>query len=473
MMSDLNHVRLKGMYNELVQGIFESSHDGLWLIDANGVVLKVNQAAEQIAETRTQRFVGRHVEELIKEGYFGKSVALEVLRTKKRISMIQFTRNGKKVLVTGNPIFDSDGQIIFVLSNVRDLAKLNLLQEMLEKVDSPPLFHLDSNRSLAEDQRFPGVVCRSRGMSDVLERIRRVAPLDVTVLLTGESGVGKGTVCDLLHRLSPRRRGALIHVNCSSIPRSLMESELFGYEKGAFTGAGEKGKPGFFEMAQGGTLFLDEIADIPFDLQSKLLRFIEKKEIVRVGGVRQKKLNTRIVAATNQTLQVKIKRGEFREDLFFRINVVPIHVPPLRERREDIPMLVSYFLNRFNRMYGKHRKISQKALDYLCSFAFPGNVRELSNIVEQLVILSTHDCVEAEELPQHLRNEVETHALDISMRNSGLREAVKEFERRLVMECLKKYRYQTKAASILGIDQSTLSKKLKRYTSKQDVIVHR
>jgi transcriptional regulator with PAS, ATPase and Fis domain len=300
----------------------------------------------------------------------------------------------------------------------------------------------------------------------------RVARVDSSVLLTGESGVGKGLFAELIHRSSNRSNGSLIKVNCGAIPETLIEAELFGYESGAFTGARAGGKPGYLEMAEGGTLLLDEIGELPYGAQVKLLRFLEDNDVIRVGSTRSRKIDVRVIAATNRDLESMVNTGGFRKDLFFRLNVVPIKIPPLRERVEDIPPLIHHFLKLFNEKCNTAKSLSPLVVDCFCNYKFPGNIRELANLIEQLVVLTPEDIIGLEDLPSTIRNG-ETGFCNLVAENEwNLNKMVKDVEKQMILRALKICGSQRKAARLLGVDHSTLSRKIKRLQIQHGAILH-
>ncbi|SNR86139.1 sigma-54-dependent transcriptional regulator [Desulfurobacterium atlanticum] len=295
-------------------------------------------------------------------------------------------------------------------------------------------------------------IFKSPVMKNLISTVNIFAKSDAPILITGESGTGKEVIARYIHKIS-ERKGKFIPVNCTSIPENLFESELFGYEKGAFSGA-TKSKPGLIEEADKGTLFLDEIGDLPLYLQAKLLRFLQEKEVRRVGGLSTRKVDVRIVAATNRNLEEAVKKGEFREDLFYRLNVLRVEIPPLRERKEDIVELTGFFLKKFNTKYGKKVILSKDALNTLLNYTFPGNVRELENIIHRAVLIA--------------ENEITSEHLLIKSNSSDIRktlpEQIEELEKKLIKEALEKAGYvQTKAAKLLGIDEKSLRYKRKKY----------
>ena len=300
-------------------------------------------------------------------------------------------------------------------------------------------------------------------MYRVMEKAIRLSQVDTTILLQGEAGVGKGYFADLIHNTSPRKDKPLIRVDAGAIPEQLIESELFGYEGGAFTGALRRGKPGYIEIAEEGTLFLDEIAEIPLQIQVKLLRFLENNQIVRVGDTTTKTINTRVIAATNKRLDKMVEEGTFRKDLFFRLNVIPLTIPPLRERVDDIPPLIYYFLKKFNQKYSRQKAIFPRALECLCSYSFPGNIRELSNLIEQLVVLLPNDKIDIEDIPSHIRTSYNSSKNTLPAHGWNLQKTVAEIEKDLIARAIKNFGSQRKAAEPLGINHSTLSRKIKKY----------
>ncbi|RJR46830.1 MAG: PAS domain S-box protein [Desulfobacteraceae bacterium] len=461
------------MLLEQLNAIIDSSFDGLWICDGEGRVVRINKASEEINDIRAEQVLDRKMEDLVGEGLIDRSVTLEVLKKRAAVTIIQKLRNGKQVLVTGNPVFDKKGDIRMVVVNDRDITELNKLRKELEESRAlsrryqKELSHAHGKKGL-----FTDVVVRSESMQRVFETAIRVAEVDSTVLIGGESGVGKGLVARLMHTASKRREGPFIRVDCGAIPEPLIESELFGYQPGAFTGALQKGKPGYFEMAEGGTLFLDEVGELPRNIQVKLLRFMEDNEVVRVGGTNPKRVDARIIAATHRDLKEMVRSGSFRKDLYFRLSVVPIQIPPLRERREDIPPLIHLFLQKYNAKCSATKVLRPRAVDLICGYSFPGNIRELSNLLEQLVVLSPHEEIEREDLPSHLLLSQTNQALPIAATGWNLRESVERLEKETLTLALRQFKSQRRAAGPLGLDQSTLARKIKKYGISSDAKVH-
>ena len=448
-----------------LQDIIESSYDGIWITDGKGYTLHVNSAYERISGMKAEEVQGKHMQELVDQGYFSDSVTLHVLEKKERVTIMHDIRKtGKRALITGNPIFDEHGEIVRVVTNVRDITELNKLKQDLDDKAKQAARYQNELTQLRSQRVHDGIVVESAQMRHIFDLATWVGQVDSTVLILGESGVGKEVVTQIIVRSSERRDDPFIKVNCGAIPENLLESELFGYEKGSFTGADKKGKPGMFELAHKGTILLDEVAEIPLNLQVKLLRVIQEQEIIRVGGTKPIKLDVRIIAATNRDLDELVRTGLFREDLFYRLNVIPITVPPLRERREDIPALIELFLNKFNDKYRLQKTIGREAVDWLVTYDWPGNVRELQNIVERMVVLSRDDVIGPDALPLQLKAVGKPEG-DFHVDVSGvvpLKDALYEVEKKLVIKALQKYGTTRRAAEALGVDQSTVVRKYQR-----------
>ncbi len=447
----------------LLEAIMESSYDGLWITDKHGVIVKLNKAAERITGCEAGKVLGHNVADLVSGGYVDESVTLEVLKRKTTVTLVQNTKMKKKVLATGSPIFNSKGQIDVIVINDRDITELNRMREELE--ESKAL--VDLYRHELSDLQFRELesgyyVCRSKTMETIYDKALRVAKFDSTVLLSGESGVGKGILAKLIHKNSENPEGPFIRVDCAAIVGTLFESELFGYEKGAFTGAGPKGKMGLIEMAEGGTLFLDEISEVPLNQQVKLLRFLDEKKLIRVGGTNSRKVTTRVIAATNKDLAAEVRDRKFRKDLFYRLNVVSLVIPPLRERPQDILDLISFFLNKMSQRHNLRKKMRRDVLDALLSYKYPGNVRELENIVESMMIMSHSESITPDDLPGEVRGLLIGPNIDEDNPRENLFSFVDRVEVEQILRALQKYGSQREAARHLGINQSTISRKLRK-----------
>lgn len=447
---------------EQLEGLFKSSHDGIWICDGNGKVLRLNPASEEINDIRAEDWIGRNIGDAIAEGIIDRSVTLEVLKQRRPVTIFQQAkRTNKKLLVTGNPIFRKDGSIGLVVTNDRDITELDNLRHRLEESEARrERFQQELIKKEVMREARGEFVCRSLGMHQVLATAIQVARFNSSVMITGPSGTGKSVLARLIHKYSDRAERPFVRVECGAIPPALFESEVFGYEKGAFTGANAKGKLGLFEMADGGTLFLDEVGLAPYELQHKLLRFLESGEICRVGSTRPLRVDARVIAASNKDLEDEVAVGRFRGDLYYRLKVVPLLLPPLGDRPEDIPFLANRFLERLNRKLGTDKQITEQAMTALCRYGWPGNVRELENLIERLVVMSPGRIIGLADLPEALvRSRTLTPLL---VEGQGLKEAVRDFERHLVDLALERYGSQAAAAEALKVSPATITRKRKR-----------
>lgn len=441
--------------------IGDAVSDGICVADGQGVVVAINKGYTYLTEITEEEIIGKNLKDLIEKGYFSTAVTFQVLEQKKKISALStIAKNNKKVLITGNPFFNEAGEVTQVLTVMRDMTELLKMQSDLEEIEKKSEKYLSElNRLKKEYYKQNNLIGESDKMKEVKEIINYIAKTDATVLITGETGCGKEVVSREIHHQSDRSKMPYIKVNCAAIPDSLIESELFGYEKGAFTGAQNKDKLGMFETANGGTILLDEIGEMPLNLQSKLLRVLQEKEITRVGGTRSIKIDVRIIAATNQKLDDLIKTGKFREDLYYRLNVVPIRLPALRERKEDIPLLANTFLEKFNQKYKKEKRFESLAMGALESYEWPGNVRELQNVIERLVVIGDETYITF----NHIANILGKNGVKVSLEgaNLTLRQAVDMFERQIIEKALEQHGSTYKAAEALGVTQPTVFRKAK------------
>lgn len=447
------------------EDIFNSSFDEIYVIDGSGVTRRINKAGETNYGVPVETLLGRNVIDLEREGYYNPSVSRMVFQEKKRITVTQKTKSGKHLIATGNPIFNEKGEIIRIVVNSRDISELLNLKKQLEDTEQLAESYRQQLLKLSQEKvRSYELIAKSSQMKRVLEMVDKVALVDSTVLIMGESGVGKGVVASRLHKLSKRSKGPYITINCGAIPEHLLESELFGYEGGAFTGARREGKKGLLEIANGGTVFLDEITELPLSLQVKLLQVIQEKKLMRVGGSKYIDVDIRFVAATNRDIQRMVADGLFREDLYYRLNVIPVIIPPLRYRQEDIPVLIEYFLEKLNTKYEKNKRFLPDAIDVLRNYNWPGNVRELENLVERLLVTKEGNEIAVGHLPEYIfegksgyPNRV--YVLDIY----PLKEAVEELEKQLITMAYTRFKNTYKIAKALEVNQSTIVRKIQKY----------
>lgn len=460
--------------NEQFKAIIDASFDGLWICDHQANVIKISKAFERKSGMKAEAFVGRNMRDLVAEGYFDTSVTLEVLKTRQMVTKVQITWDGRHILTTGNPVFDDNGDIVMVVCNDRDLGHLEKLRdEIMSKTAISTRFQDQLIDHHVAEIVKDDIVYRSASMQHLIEKAIMAAKVSSNVLITGPSGSGKEKIADLIHHSSSRSQRPLIRVNCGAIPENLFESEFFGYDPGAFTGARKEGKAGLVELAHQSTLFLDEVAEIPPMVQVKLLRFLDDGTFFRVGSTKGRRLDVRVVAATNRDLERMVAQGSFREDLFYRLRVIPLEIAPLSQRQEDIPALVNHFIAYFGRKFDRPITLSMEAMDALLTYAFPGNVRELIHLCEQIVVMAASEVVRLADLPGYIRSTVPSEvstaqlyaeaATESSHRNWDLKEGISDFEKRLFKEALQLFPNQKTLASALGIDPATVTRKLQKY----------
>lgn len=441
-----------------LDAVIENSYDGIYISTPQGINLRTNKAIERLTGIKKEFFVGKNLQDLISLGIFNDVVTLKVAETQKPYSTIQRVNTGNEALVTGSPVFDEQGRLFRVITNVRDVSELFRVKHELESAEKEKTRLVNQLKQANSAIVNENLITQDPSMLKVVQIISEISHLDVSVLITGESGAGKEVVAQQIYTMSGRSRsGSFLKINCAAIPKDLIESELFGYEAGAFTGALRTGKAGLFEAADKGILFLDEIGDLPLVMQAKLLRVLQEQEFNRIGGTKSIKTNARIIAATNHNLSQLVEEGKFRRDLFFRLNVIPIEIPPLRERQEDIDLLASFFLEKFNSKYGKNISLPYDVLTLLKSFTWPGNVRELSNLIERFVVLGGRKEIVLDYLSatEYVSNKFE----DIT----DLRREIDHFEQRIIIDVLNKEKSSYKAAGKLGVSQSYIARRLKKY----------
>ena len=459
---------MRGNMGITFRAVINSISEGIYIADSEGYCIAHNDAFLRITGIPIN-VVGRHVSQLIDDRLISDSVTIEVIHSGQRVSKVISYPSGCEALVTGNPSFDEEGKLINVVCEVRDLSELSTLKDELK-------CSKQLNKQYREILLNYGPVtntsqrisARDPKMQSILDELPRIGDSEATVLIYGESGVGKGLIASLLHEHSSRSaKGKFIKVDCSAIPSSLIESELFGYEGGAFTGARREGKPGLLDQANHGTAFLDEIGELPLFLQVKLLSVLQDHKILRVGGTTPLSMDIRFVCATNRDLEKMVDEGTFRKDLFYRLNVIPVAIPPLRDRKEDIFGLTLSFLDKFCEKYQRSLSFVPEAMDCLYEYSWPGNVRELENVVERLVVLNQTGIIEKANLPEKIQR---TNQGVVSSEPSRFNErkviplkvAVAATERQLIERAIQQNKHLGPTAQALGIDISTLLRKCKR-----------
>ncbi|WP_067928752.1 sigma-54 interaction domain-containing protein [Alicyclobacillus shizuokensis] len=448
---------------EELKRILDFVYEDVLIADGSGRVLFVSKLFEHRYGVSLEEIAGLSVVELEQRGVFNPSITRRVLETRARQSVVQKTLDGHRVLVSGVPIFDEQGELIRIVSYSYDVTELLELREhMLELETEMDRVKSELERLREQNARVEGVIATSPAMRRTVDTALRVAAHDVPVLMLGESGVGKGVLAKLMHSKSPRNKGPFISINCAAIPEALLESELFGYEQGAFTGAKRSGKPGLIELADQGTLFLDEVGELPLAMQAKLLTVIQEHRFFRVGGQKELFSDFRLIAATNQDLERMVAEGRFRKDLYFRLNIVPLVIPPLRERRDDIIPLARHFAAEMCRRHGVQRTLSSAVLQRFHAYDWPGNVRELENMVERLIVLAESKVVTEADLPSHLLGTEATPVLP-PVGSVSLPALLDAYERRILEEARKRARSTMQLAKLLGISQPTVVRKLRKH----------
>ncbi|QNU03398.1 sigma-54 interaction domain-containing protein [Peribacillus butanolivorans] len=445
---------------ELTQ-ILHSSYDEIFVTDANGDTLFVSESCKKLTGLPPEAFINKNIKELVEKGLIVNSVTLKTMKTKAVHSAEQTYPHGLTVFSTAKPIFDEEGNLYRIVSNSRDITELVEMKSKLNQVNLRNQLTQNEHSQSKKTVSFNNFITNSNKMINVLELAEKVAPMDSSIFIHGETGVGKGVLARIIHDLSTRKDKKFIQVNCGAIPSALIESELFGYESGAFTGANKNGKQGLVEMADGGTLFLDEIGEMPLDIQVKILHLVQDRTFMKVGGTKEKKVNIRIISATNKDLKQMIKINQFREDLYYRLHVVPLEIPQLRERKEDILLLTDYFLKKFNEKYGQSISIDDNSKLILQLQKYPGNVRELENVIEQIVVTARKPIVTIEDLPSDL-----TYKDTALVNLTGiipLKKALEETEKQLLSQALSTYKSTRKMAKALEVSQTTIMRKLGKY----------
>ncbi|MGG0151256.1 sigma-54 interaction domain-containing protein [Bacillus mycoides] len=443
-----------------LQDVFEYAFDEIFVTDDKGIVVRVNSMCERHYQLSAKELVGKHVKELQKEGIFYPSATLEVIEKKRPVELVQTTKSGEYLHVRTRPVFDDEGNLRRVISYSRDLTELYQLRQKVEEMDNQLKTY---KKELRETYEHEGLIFKSIAMQKIIETIKKVSVVDSTVLVLGETGVGKSRLVRHLHEVSHRKNESFYEINCAALPTNLIESELFGYSGGSFTGANREGKKGLLESAHKGTLFLDEIGEMPLEIQAKLLQVLQEKTFRPIGGRELKKVDVRIVAATNRDLSTMVKQGTFRKDLYYRLNVIPISIPPLRERTEDILPLIYHYLQHFNKKYGRDVKLAPSTLQMFVGYPWEGNNREIENVIERIVI-TADDVVTIEDLPISMQEST------VEQSGQSLYKMLEEVERNIILKTYKTHGSSYKVAEFLKISQSAATRKIKKFIE-EDYIV--
>lgn len=470
--------------NLSLQDVIESLDQPMHIIDANGILVTANTAWEKYIHLSKKEALGQHINTIMERRNHGfyfsidsdeedstthithftkvvfGSVAIKAIHEQKRISMFTFSNEGRRVSVTSTPVF-KDSSLAYVVTLVKDLtSSLDLRKEVDDAIEKSSLITAELDLYRKKSTQI-GMVYSSPAMSELNKTLDFVSKTTATVLLTGESGVGKEVVANEIVKKSSRANKPFIKINCASIPESLIESELFGHEKGSYTGA-TSSKPGMFELSNHGTILLDEIGELPINLQPKLLRVLQEKTVMRIGGSKEIPIDVRVIAATNRDIRLMIDEGKFREDLYYRLNLIPIQIPPLRERKEDIETLANYFLQHFNSKYNKIKYFSPETIQIMLSYSWPGNIRELENIIERLIIIDDEPIISDRRISACLFAGQQIN-LEATATSLSLKERIEQYEKSILEEAAKKYGSSYAIAEALNSSQSTIARKLKQY----------
>lgn len=450
---------------------------GIILTDKDGTILWINDYYNSLVGHDAKRYIGQHIRIISQEALVSLPGDLLFDQTKKQqrelTSVVQYPSKDF-IASTTTPVFNDSGELEYIVYSITNCSESMRMQSDLQQLDARNLaLETQLNEATLSDLKSKEIIVTDEKMKKLYKIAARLAAVTTSVVITGESGVGKDIYAKYIHSISRRRDKNFIHVNLGAIPKNLFESELFGYEPGAFTGASRHGKAGLIELANGGTLFLDEVGELSLDIQAKLLQVIQERSLRRIGSSRSIMLDIRIIAATNRDLEQMVKDGTFRLDLYYRLNVISVEIPPLRERKSEIPSMAKLFLDIFNEKYHMHKSIDPAVMNILIDYAWPGNIRELNHLIENLVIISNQDMITLTMLPTAMLSSVMPKSVPFSsctdenetdeLTNYNLKKAVEHLERQLIHAALKQYKTTTAAAGAMGIDISTLSKKRKKY----------
>ena len=472
-----------GWQKSLLDALINTSVDGLGIFDAKGFLLDFNPAfLERVLGLPRSKWVGRHVDEMVcevvakKKWGTARTAVRQVMEGRRPVTVLYGVEGSEIMICTVSPHLGPNGEILHIIANVRNITQLNDLKYQLEmerghaELDDLEKLHAGCLQGRLEAVGLGDIVIESPIMHKIFSTIMQIADFETTVLLEGETGTGKGVIAKFIHRVSRRAEGPFVEVNCGALPENLVESELYGYQPGAFTGSLRSGKKGLFELAHGGTIFLDEIGELPLSSQTKLLKFLDDKAIHPIGGTSRRQVDVRIITATNRNLREMVEARQFRKDLLYRLEEIPLYVPAVRERREDLKALIYSFIDQFNRRFGVDRALGSEALCVLLGYDYPGNIRELKNLVGQLVLIAEGPEITVHDLPEHVRKSCSQAAplLDPMERDQipqhmDLRKELEEIERQLLTRYARQSHSTHDLARRLGVVQSTIVRKLQKY----------
>ncbi len=448
----MSEKRYYGLDYDTFFEIVHNLHDEIWVYDNNYKVIYVNEAVRRHYALPPEDIIGKNFFQLLEDMLWETSILPHVYKEKKLYAIKQTTNYGFELENIAKPIFDENGNIKFVAMSVRD---------QIENEKFFNSYHIEFD----DDGQNKPLVYHSKKMKKVMKLAEKISKIDSTCLITGETGTGKTMIAKYIHSVSDRKNKPFVAINCATIPEHLLESELFGYVKGAFTGALSNGKIGLLESANHGTVLLDEIAELPLLMQSKLLHVIQEKEFFPVGASSARKIDIKIIAATNKNLEMLIQTGGFRSDLYYRLNIFEINLPPLREREGDVEKLIIHFLLTACKRYEMHHEISKSALEILCNHTWRGNIRELSHTIERLVVTVEDIVIDQQHLPSQLfRIDFEPSSKkEQILENISFDEAVDNYKKELITAAYKKHKSTRKIAEALGITQTKSSTLVRKY----------
>ncbi|XRG79376.1 sigma 54-interacting transcriptional regulator [Rossellomorea sp. GAMAL-10_SWC] len=443
--------------NEILQKILDNSPNEFYVLDKDARIVYINKACERHYGIKLKDVVGKSNDELISKEYWKPLILPRLFKEKKTVIMKQISYVGKEIITTAIPLLNDQQEIELIITTSQDASYKDLYIPDEQEI----------NEATQAENYKNNIITNNKEMSNIVKICEKVAKVDATVLIQGESGTGKGVIAKYIHQKSSRNKAPFLSLNCATIPEELLESELFGYKDGAFTGATKGGKQGLLELADGGTVFLDEIGDISPKVQAKLLKVIQEFEFMPVGGKQPKKVNIRILSATNRNLYEMVQNKEFREDLYYRLHVVNLKIPPLRERKEDIIPLTYHFLSEFNRKHQMNTIISEEALNTFYNYSWPGNIRQLENMLESLVVTSD-GFIKVQDLTDLLIENKKENPVDEVISDCSLLASLEEVEKNIVINSYTKYRNTRKVADDLEISQSKAARLVRKYCSDLD-----
>ncbi len=457
------------MYNprmlaEYIEQLCDTFRDAICVTDREGVVVLVNKRHAELTGIPKEKMTGSRIQDMVQNGIFDVVLNPRIVETGQKVSSVQNLFNGRTLLLDGHPVKDASGHVAYVVTVIRDVTALTeLREEVMAQKELLETFQTLSSDGITGNQ-YPRVV-QSQAMQRLYAEAVAIAETDATVLLQGETGVGKDVVARHIHRKSQRADAPFVKVDCGSIPENLIETELFGYVPGSFSGASKSGKAGLVEAASSGTLFLDEIGELPMTMQSRLLRVLQDWEVMRVGATRPKKVDVRVIAATNKDLEKEVAKGAFRSDLYYRLKVAVLNIPPLRSRRADILPLAQSFLTYYAKKYHKNIHLSEEAEHILQGHSWPGNVRELENLVQGLVVTCKHGSIEARNLsgirPAAMHDDKDSAFALPSIEGRSLKSIMKEVETAVIEKGMKQYGSISELSRHFQMDRSTIFRKVK------------